>query len=483
MKARACALLALLLMLLSCCALSEGEGVVYRALLLGCDRFVSHEETTPSAALNVGRMARMLETDKRGYASITRMDSGVSSTDRLRSALGSAFAGADDDDVSLVYFCTHGLYDRITSVPSLVLSDGSKEETISAQYLRSLLDMIPGHKILLLDACNSGAFIGKGAWDDSLGNAFAGGDYSVLTSAGASEISFLWRSKNTSEGGSYFAAELCDGLRSHAYDLNADGVITVSEVYEGLLENHGASTVQSYPQDDPFPLYVYDPAVPAEQEGPLSDFVLDTALLDDGEDTLYFSFTVRRPVRVQYQIIYYRAGEWRFNTPQIIEDVENSEGALLPGRKERSVTLSSGEDASGYVLLQLVVQEGRYAMLAGSRLITVQPNEGDPRLRIWMSEPSFNARSGEEMGIYVRHSFPCSLTVKVLNEAGETVRRLGYKSPSRPLGQMQEGSYFYWDGKDDDGNYAPSGAYRVQVSCTVGGEKYERTSGYISLTN
>ena len=68
--------------------------------------------------------------------------------------------------------------------------------------------------MLILDACNSGAFIGKGAWDAQLRNSFQSADYQVLTSAGARENSFLWRDRDGVGGGSYFAQELCEGLRS-----------------------------------------------------------------------------------------------------------------------------------------------------------------------------------------------------------------------------------------------------------------------------
>ena len=472
------ALLTLLCFFILDCALAEEE-TTRRALLIGCDTFISHENTAPSASLNIERMARMLQSDARPYASIMRMDTGVASLERLRSALETAFSAAQAGDVSLIYICTHGLYDRITREPSLVLSDGKTEETVSAAQLRALLDTIPGQKVLLIDACNSGAFIGKGVWDPSLANSFASPDYKVLTSAGANESSFLWRSSDL--GGSYFAEELCDGLRSHRYDLNADGTITLNEAYQCLLENHGISTAHVYPQADDFPLYIYDSAQSPVVDGPLSELLLDTPVLDNGEDTLYFSFTVRRAVRVYYQIIYYRSGQWWFNAPQIIADDENSGGALSPGRKERSVTLVSEDDAPyGYVLLQLITQEGRYTLLSGSRLIAVQPSAGDPRLSIWCA-PSFAPRTGEELSIYVRHQFPCSLSVTICDNAGNAVRRLAYKVPSRPLGSTQEGSFFYWDGKDSDGQYVPAGEYTISVSCRIGDQNYEQQSGLISI--
>lgn len=462
MKRMLCWLLSLLC--LFCAHAEKAESpAVCRALLVGCDVFLTHEDTSPSAALNVERMDRMLRTDARGYAKITRRDAGLADGAALQAALEEAFAGADENDVSFIYLCTHGLYDRVSLEPLLVLSDGQSENSLSAAALRELLDRVPGQIILVIDACNSGAFIGRGVRDGQ--NAFSGGDYRVLTSAGGYENSFLWRDRQQS-GGSYFAQELCEGLRGRNFDIDQDGAVTLAEAHAGLLECCGASTAQASPLGDDTPIYVYDPAAADTGERPLTDILLDTNVLTGREDTLYFSFTVRRPVRVQYQIIYYRGGQWRFDAPQIVEDAENAQGALTPGRKQRAVTLVSEDEAPyGYALLQIVAQEGRSAMLAGSRLIAVQPESGDPGLRVAVYP------TPQEVAVYVRHAFPCSLTVKVLDSDGQPLRTLAYKTPSRPTGERQDGSFFHWDAGD-----VPPGEYTIEVTCRVGGETYTQQS-------
>ena len=257
--------------------------------------------------------------------------------------------------------------------------------------------------------------------------------------------------------------------------------MTLAEAYQGLLESHGASTAQSYPQQSDFALYAYDPDLADTAERPIGAITLDSAVLSEKEDTLYFSFTVRRAVRVQYQLIYYKNGLWRFDTPQTIEDPENETGALTPGRKERSVSLLAEEDEPyGYALLQLVAQEGRRAMLAGSRLIAVQRDTGNPVLRIRCGE-SFDPAQGEEVAVYVGHRFPCSLTVTVRDAQGQTVRRLAYKTPSRPLGLGSEPSLFYWDGRNAAGELAAAGEYVIEASCMVDGQKYLVTSGTVRI--
>jgi len=459
----------------------ETQASLYRALLVGCDDFVSHEDTAPSARMNVRRMREILLSDARGYERIVSHDQGMQSSAQLLSIIAQTFAQADENDVSLLYICTHGLFDRITFEPALVLSDGDTEDVLTAPMLRSALDAVSGQKVIILDACNSGAFIGKGEWSDRMQNWFEGEEYNVLTSAGANENSFLWHASNQTMGGSYFAAELSEGLRTRAFDMNGDGIITLSEAYLGILEDHGASMSQCYPQESDYPLYIYDPSTQSTGERPIGSIELDTHVLKQGEDTLYFSFTVHRPVRVQYQLIYYKDGVWRFDAPQIVKDSETDTGVLLPGRKERSVTLmAEDEENYGYVLLQIIATEGRHSMLAGSRLIAVQPDTGDPRLRVRYFD-SFSPAASQELAIRVAHAFPCSLSVVVRDQAGNTVRRLAYKEPSRPLGMLVEGSVYYWDGRNNMGEMAPPGSYVVEVTCKMGDTTYSVTGASVEL--
>ena len=56
---------------------------------------------------------------------------------------------------------THGDYDENGNAV-LLLSDGRVENRLTAPQLEALFEGIQGTKIILLDACYSGAFIGKG---------------------------------------------------------------------------------------------------------------------------------------------------------------------------------------------------------------------------------------------------------------------------------------------------------------------------------
>lgn len=48
---------------------------------------------------------------------------------------------------------------------------------------------------------------------------------------------------------------------------------------------------------------------------------------------LCFGYTLYRPARVEYQLVSFRAGQWRFDAAKVLYDEENSGGLLRPGRK------------------------------------------------------------------------------------------------------------------------------------------------------
>jgi len=461
------------------CASAQARGDL-RALLIGCDDFLTHEDTYPAAALNVQRVHTVLESDSRGYKSIISVPDGVGSIRELAACIRSAFEGVQDGDISILYICTHGLMDRVTLTPSLVLSDGSTEAGLTPILLRLMLDGLPGTCVLLLDACNSGAFIGKGFSSVELDNPFRGSYYKVLTSASASENSILWNDLTGSAGGSYFASELCDGLAGRGFDSNVDGVITLSELYQGLTESHGASTVQIYPQQDDTPIYCYDAGTTLTRERPLGDITVDDAVLESAADTLRFSYTLFRSARVEYQLVSYSGGQWHFESHVVIADDENGGAALSPGRKERELSLSSSlSSSSGYVLLQIIVREGRHAVIAGTRLITVQKSDTDPLLNIGCADV-FSAYGGNELAVHISHAVPCTLTVSVRSEDGTLIRRLCVSASTRPLGDETQ-TVLWWDGRDAKGALVPAGIYQISAVASAGGQKYTAYSDPVTV--
>lgn len=459
-------------------------GQTMRALLVSCDDFVSQTDTGSAAQTNVKLIRQTLEADQRGY-SVIREESGTLSTvDAFRSAVEETFAQAREEDISVFYISTHGLYNvsRSNLTASLLLSDGTSEEQLDVLTMEEIFSHIKGTKVLILDACNAGAFIGKGLSDPAERAAFTGPDYKVLCSAGGSEESWYWRSKNNDRteqrGASYFASIFSNGLSAgdgYPADDNRDGKITLAEAYQYVLGNYAASTPQVYPQEDgSFSLFEYDAGAKLDPTDALTDISFEDTVLTGPLSQVSFSFTVRREIKVIYQLVYFQNGVWRFQDAQVIKDETDGE-TLLAGRKNRSLTLAlSDEDVetSGYIMLQIFSREADNKLwLQGSKLLCVQPVEGDLVMEVKTGQ-AFSPAAGQEMGVRVLHDAPCSLTVSVQNMQGETVDYLEYDLPTRPQHLVPEGSCLYWDGTLADGSLAPAGSYIIKARTNIGGKTY-----------
>ena len=481
--------LVLVLMLL---ALPCAAQAATRVLLVGCDVFVTQRETTPSAAQGVRQLAEALAGAEPAPGEMTVCEAGVAGVDGLAELVAGTFAGAEEGDTSIFYICTHGIWNSYEPAEGMVLllSDGVREEGITAAGLKELFDPIPGEKLLMLDACHSGAMIGKGVYEPFL-NLFAGGDYRIVCSSGGMEDSWYWRglTEDGSQviGGGYFSGALARGLGAlgdYAADENRDGAITMDELKRYLRANHGASTAQFYPEEDASVLLRYDPA--SLGRGPaLQELSFEPGALQPGWE-ISFSFTVVSRVRVAYQLVYEDGGRWDFaSAPLIWDDEANlsvfgaAPGWLEPGFRERQIALSP-DAGEGYVLLQVLTQEDGLVTVAGSAVLCVQPLSGDPELAVVCAE-SFCPAEGGELSAVVQHSLPCELTVTVENEQGETLRRLLSAEPSRPEHLRPEGTTAAWNGLLSDGTPAAPGLYRIRARTRLGGVTRECAGPWVKL--
>lgn len=488
-------LLAVLLLPVSLCRALETEQAapVLRALLVSCDRFLSQPETTPAASTNLALMRDALLSDARGYQDI-RLESGtLNSAEGLKRAVSEAFGDAGENDISVFYISTHGLYttSRSNLTAALLLSDGEKEEAVDALALEDIFAPIKGTKVLILDSCNAAALIGKGLSDPADRALFVGKDYKVLCSAGGSEESWYWQSSDggTRRGASYFASVLAgalSGSSGYPADEDKNGVITLKEAYDYVFGNYAASTPQVYPQeDDTFPLMVYDAEHPAEITDTVTDILFEDSVLTGLSNQITFSFTVRRETSLFYQIVYFSGGRWRFPESQMIKDEEEGE-RLTPGEKTRVLTLSLPDEAldtSGYAMVQIFSREESGQMrLEGGKLLTVLPLSGDMVLEV-RADTTLFPDTGRELAVRVLHDIPCALTVSVQDMQGNTIRYLAFDAPTRPQRLVPEGSDFYWDGTLQNGQKAPTGSYIIRVRTMVSGRTYVAYSGQVQLIN
>ena len=452
-----------------------------RALLIGVDEFVSQPSAYPSSTNNVYAMQEMFQAAAEPLEKILVPDAPVTSVQQLTELIQRVFGGAEAGDVSYLYISTHGLYDPENGVePALLLSDGQTENHLTPEELEAAFDGISGTKVLILDACNSGAFIGKGMteWDEP--PCFLGDDFKVITYSGAREESWYWSAgedakQEERQGAFYFTQALCDALSAacgYPADQNHDGSITLKELYDYLLLNHAASTPQVYPQnDDDFVIFRYDPSEPLPtglERSPIMDVTFSDLVLDQDSREITIEYIAMRPVRVAYQLVYRREGRWEFENAQLIYDDSerfsafgDQEGAVSAGWKQRTLRLDElADDAYGYALVQLVsIDRGKLRVHAG-RVLCVLPEEEPPAPTVEISG-SFAPETGRELAVFVGHTSPCTLSVAILDEEGQVVERLCHRRSTRPMGLA--GTTLYWDGKQRDGSPTPAGTYRVRA--------------------
>ncbi len=476
---------------------ARAQAQVNRALLVGMDAFVTKASTFPSSVNNVYAMQSAFQGSLEPFDSILIPDTPLPTPEAMAELIRQSFASAGEDDVSYFYISTHGVYDG-QGEPALLLSDGQTETRMTARQLERAFDGIAGKKVLLIDACNSGAFIGKGESDFPGEVAFLGEDFKVLCSSGAHEESWYWSAGDAedergAQGAFYFTQALAQSLSAACNtpaDQNRDGDVTLTELYEYLLQNHAASTPQVYPQTDDFVVFRYDPSVrpPVSQSSPVRDVTFSGTVLGSGGDEISVEFTALRPVRVAYQVVYYRGGQWRFDEAQLIYDREeqygaagDQAGAVGAGRKVRTLSLRPQSAGSyGYVLVQLVTQEEQKLTVHAGRILCVPPSAG--RLEVAVKSPDLYRVSDErELPIFVRHRYPCQLSVAIVDATGTVVRRLCHRQTTRPLGLTPSGSTFYWDGMDKRGQPVPVGTYYVRASGAMDELTYTTISAAIEV--
>ena len=489
LRGRLLSLCVLVLLLIAPAALAEG---VNRALLVGCDRFVTQEHTTPSSANNVTRMADTLSGGAMNIDVLVTRRNDLSTVAELESLIMDAFGDAETGDVSYFYISTHGVWEQglRNGSMTLLLSDGSHEEGVTAEQLRLIFDRIAGTKVLIVDACHAGAMIGKGV-HAPFDNVFAGKDYVVLCSSGGAEESWFWAGTGDEPlaGAGYFSGALSSGMSiagSFGADSNRDGEITLTELKRYLRANHGASTPHTYPEESDFVIFRYDASAMTgrRRDADVEALTFAGDVLEGETPQVDFAFTVLRPTRVAYQLVFQRQGKWDFDDSRLIWDNTESdavEGYLDPGMKDRTLTLDRKDTGSyGYVLLQLLSVEGDTPSLISSRVLCAPPLTGDPLLRV-QTDAYFCPELHQELHMVIQHQYPCELTVVIENAEEQTVRRLASRQATRPEQLKPMGSTFCWDGTLADGSLAPEGEYRIKVTAWVGAEKYEAASDWFAL--
>ena len=247
----------------------QGGGVVppsssvYRAFLVGVGNYQDFPDANGNYDLlappfDVDMMHNTLSNSGSGFSSISKLKDLQATRAAILNGIATAFSGADSDDVSYFYFSGHGILDD-SGVSYLCPTDISYyspfSSFISTNELEATLSAIPGTKVVILDCCNSGGFIGKQMQEEEiftnprdfnnnvidvfLSKDLTGSQYKVLTSCLSSQVSvgLIPTAPTAGDPFGLFSRVLCEGCGynyySHPYyaDANANGEITLNEAY------------------------------------------------------------------------------------------------------------------------------------------------------------------------------------------------------------------------------------------------------------
>lgn len=359
-----CALVILLFALYGVFGMKQrtADGVT-RCLLIGCDRFVSMPGTEPASANNVDTMEALLADFLPEGTEISRQVNGPGSVEGFGQLAADTFREAKQADTSLIYLSTHGVLKTEAEEQEmfLLLSDGETEEGLPPETLRSMLEKIPGRKILILDACHSGAVIGEGRDGP---NPFEGSGCLVLCSSSAQEDSWFWNTETDEYTGTgYFTAAMDRALRAsdpEQIDPDGSGEVSLKELAERLRGIHGASTVCCWPEESEEKLF----RIPADRKtgARLQGVSFGEAERDGDAVVLPIRFRAGERVRIIYQLVPGRNGKWDFEHAVRLPDREKTgliRGLLSPGEKERKIRLTAGSlGEDGRALLQIVSYVG-----------------------------------------------------------------------------------------------------------------------------
>ncbi len=251
-----------------------------RALVIGEARYV--DGRVRIGAVNSAQgLADLLRAQSYGgatYEVTMRMDT---SRGGAIQAIRDTFSGAKPGDVSLFAINCHGGYENGT--PYLQFHDGTK---LTAQGLELELRKIPGTVVVILDCCNSGAFISRmdrsqftsrmlSAFGTDRSGSFAMSKYRVICSSSSTQQSYRISPKgieSEAHMSTALARALClaggwdiaqDKRTSMKADLDKDGSVTLEEVYQyaykrvklDLEEAADVQDVQIYPRGSQFVLF------------------------------------------------------------------------------------------------------------------------------------------------------------------------------------------------------------------------------------
>jgi len=166
------------LILISCAPTipaDEGQdqnGGTYRFLCVGVGEYINYGsevdfgDSPPYELIYQVLSKWKFGSEKVGFSRIDYISDFEATKNNILQGIASTFSEADDDDVSYFYFGGHG--DKDGTIYFLCPADmtSSASSMISVNELEEALSAIHGKKVVIIDSCYSGGFIGKGGGSD-----------------------------------------------------------------------------------------------------------------------------------------------------------------------------------------------------------------------------------------------------------------------------------------------------------------------------
>lgn len=264
--------------------------VIYRALCVGVGDYISGSDNDLNAPpYDVDRIGQILQQCKFGtsntiFSNINYLKDWQATKSNILQNISSTFSGADSNDISYFYFSGHGALVGNTSYLCPADMTSFVDSVISVNELENALSTIPGTKVVFLDSCHSGGFIGKTidktiiskeeleSFNDEVINVFSQtqlrgllttNEYKVLTSCHYYQECYEIQ---PAEGDPFgvFTMALCYGCGysgSYPADTNLDTMVSLQEAYlyvKDWVFSYGViQDVQVYPTNSPFTIVEY----------------------------------------------------------------------------------------------------------------------------------------------------------------------------------------------------------------------------------
>ncbi|MBN2394969.1 MAG: caspase family protein [Candidatus Atribacteria bacterium] len=240
--------------------------ISYRALLVGVGEYQTYNiADLSSPPYDVERVEKILELCHFGpenitFSSIETLINGQANKSNILQSITSTFYQADNNDISYFYFTGHGSYTNNCSYLCPYDVSGNTSSAISVSELENALSAIPGTKVVILDSCFSGGFIGKNVslkkesqkdfnqniiqvfFEKQFGRNITGSQYQVITASKSSQTAF---GVETQPGYNPFSLMTLLFCESCGYDylidsyknllpadINNDEIVSLQEAYD-----------------------------------------------------------------------------------------------------------------------------------------------------------------------------------------------------------------------------------------------------------